>query len=80
MHDCRVSLFQAPLIPCYEFLRRQVVETRVRAQLVVVVPPLIDDPRGSPRLVNTYSLRHSSRNLLLNDSMNAFCTGLPGSM
>jgi len=25
-------------------------------------------------------LRHSSRSLLLNDSMKAFCTGLPGSM
>src|SRR5579862_24728 len=25
--------------------------------------------RASPRLLNTYSLRHSSRNLLLNDSM-----------
>ena len=36
--------------------------------------------RASPRLQNTYLLRHSSRNLLLNDSMKAFCTGLPGSM
>ena len=71
---------RAPLIPCRELLRRQVAETRVRAQVVVVVPPPLDDLTRLPEAVNTYSLRHSSRNLLLNDSMNAFCTGLPGSM
>src|ERR1700686_5627608 len=34
---------RAPLIPCRELLRRQVAETRVRAQVVVVVPPRLDD-------------------------------------
>src|SRR5580700_2584941 len=34
---------RAPLIPCRELLRRQVAKTRVRAQVVVVVPPRLDD-------------------------------------
>ena len=42
-HDGR-----APLIPCRELLRRQVAETRVWAQVVVVVPPRLDDRARFP--------------------------------
>ena len=48
--------------------------------VIAVVPPRLDDRACFPKLTNTCSLRHSSRNLLLNDSMKAFCTGFPGSM
>src|SRR5258705_12229760 len=34
---------RAPLIPCRELLRCQVAETRVRAQVVVVVSPRLDN-------------------------------------
>ena len=35
---------------------------------------------ASIRLLNHSMLRHSSRNLPLNDSFDPFCQGLPGSM
>ena len=50
-------------------------------EAVVVVEPILDD-EGARVLkdLNSFSLRHSSRKRPLNDSIYAFCVGLPGSM
>ena len=71
---------RVPLIPCRELLRRQVAEARVRAQVVVVVPPRLDDRARFPEAAEHVLVKALVAQLAVEDSMKAFCTGLPGSM
>jgi hypothetical protein len=52
----------------------------VRANVVVVAPPLFDADLGVEAIANHCRLKYSLRNLPLNDSSVPFCHGFPGSM
>lgn len=61
----------------FEFVRGQVVEARVQPDGVEASAPRLDDDLGFAAGANRPPLNHSSRNLLLKDSLVPFSHGLP---
>ena len=64
----------------FELCRCQLPEARVRSDLVVLTPELLDDDLRIDSISEPLHVRHSSRNLPLKDSLLPFCQGFPGSM
>lgn len=52
----------------------------VRAVVVVVDAPVLDERLGFEQVVDVLAVQESSRSRPLNDSIHAFCHGEPGSM